>query len=586
MRQMPSTVNLTQVCDLLSQQIWPGLYGGLPISWRYSPTPLADPLNAKINPSWPTVNSSTMDGLQKNTTCWFYAEVTIPELISNVSAAGAHGRVFIRGYCPFTLWVDGAELFKEEHVWHATGPIYAELPTPLRPGQTMRLVACLEPTELPAMGHLLSIDLQVTACYDLAVQLSATITQLRIGEMLAESADEKALLAQTVACLDQDAVRAQRWDAVLASIARMDAILLPLSPKAKALTLHFIGHTHIDMDWMWSWKDTEYCIRRDFKSAVDMLRDYPEVTFNHSQVPTYQVAEKMDPDIFARVREYVREGRWENVAGSWVEGDLNMADGESVARHMLYAADWSLEHLGVKSRILWEPDTFGHPGNMPQLAKLAELDGYFHWRCNPGRDNNWPYRIWEGVDGSKVLAVSSCYGGEINPETVMHNTLLAGKNGFRNAFAFWGFGDHGGGLPRYTYQSLPLFRDKPLIPTITFSTMGQLMDAVRLEQDKLPSNKGETYSLFEGCFTTHASIKLYNRRCEGALLKAEALCALAGLQRNNTLRDAWTPILFNHFHDIFDGVLGGVVVDLQSAVGGVAVERLALIGRVAHGFGQ
>ena len=230
-----------------------------------------------------------------------------------------------------------------------------------------------------------------------------------------------------------------------------------------------------------------------------------------------------------------------------------MADGESIARHMQYAADWTRENLGSKARTLWEPDTFGHPGNMPQLARLAELDNYFHMRCNPGRENYWPFRTWRGIDGSDITTVCRVYGGELAPGSVVDSAVHARRHGFKDSLLVWGLGDHGGAVSRYMLDQLPLYRDRPLMPTIRFSTISQLVAALRKSKAKLPLNRGETYSLFEGCWTTHTALKKYNRRCENDILTAEALCALAGLKHNDPIRNAWIPSLFNHFHDLLDG---------------------------------
>ena len=121
------------------------------------------------------------------------------------------------------------------------------------------------------------------------------------------------------------------------------------------------------------------------------------------------------------------------------------------------------------------------------------------------------------------------------------------RNGLRNGLHVWGIGDHGGGLSRLQLGILERYRDRPVMPTIRFGTMCGLLAAVEEEGAALPGNRGETYNLFEGCFTTHASIKRLNRRCEGALLAAEALAAVAGLDRNAVLRDAWTGALFKPF---------------------------------------
>lgn len=530
------------------------LRAGLPLEWRMAPSAPADPMQAPIDPTWEVVGAHDTWRFRKGEANWLYADFTFPAQQCGLALAGTQAWLFIHGWEPFTLWLDGQELFREDHVWMATGPIADPIPFPIDIGTTHRLVLCVTPTEQPNNTYpAIAMQIVPAPCIEHSVETGAAQAQLRFAQALATTPEERTLVEGASACLDIAAVREQRWPAALASIAVMEAALQPLSARAKAMTVHLVGHTHIDMDWQWTWPETVSCIRRDVKAVTDLMTDYPDVTFTHSQVPTYQVVQAEDPDIFARVQALNRAGRWENAAGTWVEGDLMMADGEAIARHILYAKDWTREHLGSEARVLWEPDTFGHPGNMPQLAKLGEFDSYFHWRTNPGGERNWPARWWQGIDGTEVLAFSCVYGAGLWPDSVIKKALNYQEFGFHHALHVWGLGDHGGGLPRFHLRMLEKYRDKPLIPTLRFSTMADMRAAILTEREKLPRNSGETHTLFEGCFTTHALIKWWNRRNEGALLAAEAFAALARLPRRDTLREAWTPVLFNHFHDIFDG---------------------------------
>ena len=51
------------------------------------------------------------------------------------------------------------------------------------------------------------------------------------------------------------------------------------------------------------------------------MERYPDFTFNQSSAQLYAWIEEDDPDLFARVKERVAEGRWEPIGGSWVEPD-------------------------------------------------------------------------------------------------------------------------------------------------------------------------------------------------------------------------------------------------------------------------
>ena len=565
------------------------LNSSFPLVWKYPPAPPQKPLEAAPDNTWTSWNDKRMT-FQKNAKNWLYADLCFPEKKDGIPLAGTHADVFIHGWAPFTLWIDGVEMFKEEHAWLATGPIAAPVGLIIKPGENHRMILCVEPTELAAGFTPFNLVVESRVCGQTALQLEAAAAQLEFAGAIAATDKDRKLVEKAALALDAAALEINDWMAVEASTRKMERVLTPLSRRAKAHTVHLLAHSHIDMDWLWTWKDTVHCMRRDFKAVVDVMDDHPEVTFAISQIPSYDVVRQADPGVFDRMKARIAEGRWQNAAGTWVEGDLHMADGESIARHMLYAADWTKEHLNSKAKVLWEPDTFGHPGNMPQLAKLGELDFYFQMRCNPGGHDNWPARIWEGVDGSRITAFTCGYGGNgIPPGRVVSTAAEAWKFGLKDSLIVWGHGDHGGAMARYMLQRLETFRDKPLIPTVKFSAIPGLAAALRKAKAKLPVNKGETFSLFEGCWTTHAALKMYNRKCEGALLTAEALAALAALDRRNLLKNAWTPVLFNQFHDLLDGsaVHDSYLdtcrraEDSLEAAGNVTREAVAVMARIA-----
>jgi alpha-mannosidase len=530
------------------------LNSGLFFQWRHAEKTPADPIGAKIQKGWP-IWGKDVQRLKRIGKHWFYAEVTFPKAHAGVVLESTQALIHIDHWCPFTLWIDGEEQFREEHRWFGTGPIFEPIRIPIEPGQTHRLVLRLEPTELSGTGGAgPGVSINYRACVEMAAELDAAAAQLRLAGYLAKTATEKRIVEQAAACIDPADLKANRWNRTCDTITRMESRLQPFSARAKENTVYLLGHSHIDMDWLWRWPDTVSCVRRDFRAITGMMEDYPDLTFIHSQIPTYQVARKMDPDVFRKVQARMAEGRWENGAATWVEGDLAMADGESLARHMLYAAKWSQENLGPRARVFWAPDTFSHPANLPQIARLGEQDVYFHMRCNPGAEDNWPIRNWIGQDGTSIPAVSMCYNAYLTPGQFVDRLLEVKRHGgFRNAMYVWGVGDHGGAMCRFQLELMELYRHKPLIPTIAFGTMGEFVRKVLAEKKPLPQNRGETFPLFEGCFTTNARSKMYNRSCESALLNAEALCAMAGIDRNNPLREAWQQALFNHFHDLLDG---------------------------------
>ncbi len=94
--------------------------------------------------------------------------------------------------------------------------------------------------------------------------------------------------------------------------------------------LALTGHAHIDLAWLWPVAETRRKGRRTFATVLDLMERYPDFTFNQSSAQLYAWIEEDAPDLFARVKERVAEGRWEPIGGSWVEPDCQVTGGEVV----------------------------------------------------------------------------------------------------------------------------------------------------------------------------------------------------------------------------------------------------------------
>jgi len=539
----------------------------LTCDWRVAPGSLAERVTEEIDTTdWPSCGEWFGSDRWSPGDTWMAAAVRVPAEAEGVRLAGSAVTVNLWGWNPFSLYVDGQLLEQEPTVWYATGPAQLPLPEPAPEDHTYRFVLRLT-TPVNGLFAGLNVSLGIDALTRVLEEIDTIQSELRVAEALAQTEEHWAALSAARAVIDREALQSRDWERAMASFRAAEEGLAPLSPLAKAHTVHLIGHSPIDMNWMWTWPDTVDVTRRDFRSVLALMREFPELTFTHSQVSTYRIIQEQDPELLAEVRQRIAEGRWEPVSATWVEGDLNMANGEAIARHFLYALRWSREHLGATPKVLWEPDTFGHPANVPQLARLAGLERYFHMRCNPGLPHWYPVYWWEGLDGSRILAASREYNGDLSASSVVGAMLRHREQGSRVSFHLHGLGDHGGGPVRANLQTLARLQTRPLLPTLVCSTMEAYGTAALQEGAPIPLVRGESDTVFEGCYTTHADIKRFNREGENRLLTAEALNALAAggrgqdilVQREETLaqreplRQAWQRVLFNQFHDLLDG---------------------------------
>ena len=103
------------------------------------------------------------------------------------------------------------------------------------------------------------------------------------------------------------------------------------------------------------------------------MEEYPEYKFISSQPALYQFLKERYPETYEKIKERVKEGRWEPEGGMWVEADCNLTSGESLVRQFLYGKKFFKDEFGIDSRILWLPDVFGYSGALPQIMKKSGI---------------------------------------------------------------------------------------------------------------------------------------------------------------------------------------------------------------------
>ncbi len=354
-----------------------------------------------------------------------------------------------------------------------------------------------------------------------------------------------------------------------ATVADIETLLEPLSAAAKSYTMHCVGHAHIDMNWMWSWPETVAVTNDTFTTVLALMDEYPEFCFSQSQASVYAILEEHNPELLARIAERVKEGRWEVTASHWVEGDKNMASGESLCRHLLYTRKYMKQLFGLAPedvQIDWSPDTFGHAATVPNyLVRGGVKYLYLH---RPGTetklaDGRVPeFFWWEGADGSRVLVrndMASGYNGVIGSELGPKCLEQGDKSDAKHALFVYGVGDHGGGPTRRDLARVVDMQSWPIFPRIIFSTAQRFFKSLEKNVGKdLPVWKGELNTEFAGCYTSQSLIKKANRFSENRLVDSEyaaTLCsAVTGTSYPTDVLEAnWRKTLFSHFHDILPG---------------------------------
>jgi len=358
----------------------------------------------------------------------------------------------------------------------------------------------------------------------------------------------------------------------------------------RRVTVHCIGNAHLDPVWRWSWQEGYSETLATCRAAVDRLRESRDFIFSRGEAATFAWIEEADAALFAEIRGYVREGRWNVIGGFWEQPDCNIPGGESYVRQALYGKRWFREKLGVDVRSGWSPDAFGHNAGLPQILAKSGYDSYCFFR--PGPDEKHlpaPFFWWQGQDGSRVLAIRPPAGHyaawqDDLGDLVREAAAKADELGLEQMLVCYGVGNHGGGPTKRAIASIRALRDDPAEPNAIFSTLEAFVDAIQADAGRFPTVCGDLQHHAPGCYTTHAEMKRSNRLAENRLATAERWCALAAIalgrpHPTEELARAWKLVLFNQFHDTLAGTsLPAAYVDARHRYG----EALSIAGRLEN----
>jgi alpha-mannosidase len=196
-------------------------------------------------------------------------------------------------------------------------------------------------------------------------------------------------------------------------------------------TLYAVGYAHLDTEWRWEYPQVidEY-LRRTMEDNFHLFDKYPHYVFNFSGANRYRLMKEYFPDDFARVKQYVAEGRWFPAGSSMEEGDVNAPSAEAIIRQILYGNEWFREEIGKSSEEYMLPDCFGFPSSLPSILAHAGVKGFSTQKLTWGSSANaggpqsientpegTPFNvgIWVGPDGQSVLAALNpgAYSGSI-----------------------------------------------------------------------------------------------------------------------------------------------------------------------------
>ncbi len=354
-------------------------------------------------------------------------------------------------------------------------------------------------------------------------------------------------------------------------------------PKVTDIVVNAIGHTHIDVAWLWRLKHTAEKAVRSFSTVLRLMEQYPEYIFLQTQPQIYKYIKADYPEIYNKIKERIREGRWEVDGAMWLESDCNIPSGESLTRQILHGKKFIKEEFDKDVHYLWLPDVFGYSWALPQILRKSGIDTFMTTKISWNQFNRMPHDTfyWRGIDGTDVLThfITTpvdgknddwaeewfyTYNGNIEPYTV--KGIYDGyqdKQLNKEFLLSYGHGDGGGGVTRDMLENRRRLDVLPGLPSVKTGTakgyFDRLHDTVKKKERYLHRWDGELYLEYHrGTYTSQAYVKKMNRKSELALRELEVLYSSAISTFNldypkDILFNIWEIVLRNQFHDIIPG---------------------------------
>ncbi len=339
-----------------------------------------------------------------------------------------------------------------------------------------------------------------------------------------------------------------------------------------------IGHTHIDVAWWWTVAQTREKVARSFATVLKLMDEYPGYKFMSSQPQLYEFLKDRYPEIYAGIKERVRQRRWEPEGAMWLEADCNLPSGESLVRQILFGKRFFREEFGVDSRVLWLPDAFGFSGALPQIMKKSGIRYFMTTKMSWNQFDEIPNDtfLWRGIDGSEILThfittpgvgqsskqFFTTYNGMLHPDAVMGAWQRYQNKEINNdVLIAFGYGDGGGGPTRQMLETSKRMekglRGVPKVRQEFAETYFEELERRVRNNPQLHTWQGELYFEYHrGTYTSMARNKRANRKSELMLMDLELLSVLAGRSLpypRAKLNALWKNVLLNQFHDILPG---------------------------------
>lgn len=579
MRNQKQEQKLKHHLNLLKQIAWREHVAQVPLHEQQSEAPAAEMLAASWQ-NWPQIEGDFAWGTPEGHH-WFAGEIAVPAADKGITP---YLKLIAKNEILLGRTDPQCQVYLDGQICQAFDGFHRELYLPQAQRAAGRATihinaytAEIERQLGVALVWCEQHDAAADLYYDLAISFEAAI---RLDENDARRHHLFNVIDRALNSLD---LRARDASFSASVEAALEIAQNAFDQETHAPTISAVGHTHIDVAWLWPISQTREKMVRSMSTACKLMDEYPDFVFMYNQCILFDWLKQDAPDLFERIKKHVKSGQFEIEGAMWLEPDVNIISGESLVRQILRGVKFQQDEFGLTPRVLWLPDTFGYTAAIPQLMAQTGLDIFVTSKCSWNDTNRMPNDTfeWQGIDGTNVTAYlitaqtddkghrgdhRTDYGPHLDvSSTVGAWNRYEPKALNQNVLVPFGHGDGGGGPCKVMLENAKrMEKGVPGLPKVKLEGIRPYFDRLRQtianSDTPFPRWVGELYLEYHrGTLTSLAKNKRNNAAGEHILRELELLSVLAKLNGHDIEADLaeidelWKILMLNQFHDILPG---------------------------------
>jgi mannosylglycerate hydrolase len=194
--------------------------------------------------------------------------------------------------------------------------------------------------------------------------------------------------------------------------------------------LHVICQTHWDREWRVPFQQARLMLVDMMDHLLELMQCDPALRYYHLDGQTILLEDYLEirPEQRSALAALIAEGRL--LVGPWYTlPEENLVAGECLIRNLLMG-HCVARSLGAVMKVGFTPASYGQVAQMPQILAGFKIDTILFHRGVPAHEVDIEY-VWEGSDGSRLLALRPPLGGRFNFTTLVTNMLSTSPEGGR-----------------------------------------------------------------------------------------------------------------------------------------------------------